>query len=149
MTLTADLDLTLLDPVLAKYRTGGRTNLLPALHEAQKLYTYLPEPVLKAISAALRVPLSDVYGVVEFYTMFYGELVGRRIVRLCTDPACAIAGAEEALAEACKHAGGIQPGETVADGSVTVERVTCLGLCDQAPAHWWTRWLSAVSLPRT
>jgi len=134
MTMTVDLDLTRLDPVLDKHREGGRINLLPALHDAQALYGYLSEPVLKSISAALRVPLADIHGVVEFYTMFYSEPVGKRMIRICADPACAIAGAEGALVAACKRAGGIHPGETSADGSVTVERATCLGLCDQAPA---------------
>jgi len=133
MTLNPDVDTALLDSTLEKYRAGGRANLLPALHDAQSIYGYLPEPVLKSVSAALRVPLADIYGVVEFYTMFYGEPVGKRMIRICADPACAMAGAEGALVAACQHAGGIHPGETSADGLVTVERVTCLGLCDQAP----------------
>jgi NADH-quinone oxidoreductase subunit F len=132
MTVSTQLDLTPLNTVLEQYKEGGRTYLLPALHEAQRLYTYLSEPVLNTISAALRVPLADVHGVVEFYTMFYNEPVGRRIIRVCTDPACLIAGAEETLAAACKHA-KVHPGETTPDGELTVERATCLGLCDQAP----------------
>lgn len=133
MSTTVDLDLSLLDPILESYGGGGRAQLLPALHAAQRIYTYLPEPVLAAIGEALRVPLSEIYGVVQFYTMFYTEPVGKRIIRVCTDPACQIAGAEQILAEACQQAGILNPGETSADGSVTVERVTCLGLCDQAP----------------
>jgi NADH-quinone oxidoreductase subunit F len=133
MTILTDLDLSLLESALDKHRSGGRINLLPALHDAQKIYGYLPEPVLRAIGQALHVPFADIHGVVEFYTMFYGEPVGKRMVRICTDPACALFGAEKTLAAACKHAGKIHPGETTADGQFTVERVTCLGLCDQAP----------------
>jgi NADH-quinone oxidoreductase subunit F len=132
MSTNSGLDLSLLDPVLEKYQGGGKAQLLPALHAAQRIYTYLPEPALVAIGQALRVPLSEIYGVVEFYTMFYTEPVGKRIIRVCTDPACAIAGAEE-LVEAIRHRAGIRPGETSADGEVTIERVPCLGLCDQAP----------------
>jgi NADH-quinone oxidoreductase subunit F len=133
MGLISDLDLSLLESVLDQYRSGGRANLLPALHDTQKIYGYLPEAVLRAIGQALHVPFADVYGVVEFYTMFYNEPVGKRIVRVCTDPACALAGAEATLVAACQHAGGIHPGQTSADGQYTVERATCLGLCDQAP----------------
>ncbi|HEC21906.1 MAG TPA: NADH-quinone oxidoreductase subunit NuoF [Chloroflexi bacterium] len=134
MDANSEVDLSQLDPVLDRYRDGGRTSLLPALHEAQRIYGYLPDPVLTAIGQALRVPLADIHGVVEFYTMFYDRLTGERIVRICTDPACALAGGEQVLEAACRHAGNIRPGETSPDGAVTVERATCIGLCDQAPA---------------
>lgn len=134
MSTNGNVDLSRLTPLFEKYAAGGRTHLLPILHEAQAIYGYLSEPVLTAIGQALRVPLADIHGVVEFYTMFYSEPVGKRIVRVCTDPACAIAGAEDVLVSACRQAGGIHPGEMSSDGAVTVERMTCLGLCDQAPA---------------
>lgn len=133
MSTEVGVDISLLEPVLEKYRDGGRAYLLPALHAAQRIYNYLPEPVLVAIGEALRVPLADIYGVAEFYTMFYLKPIGKRVIRVCTDPACAAAGAEDVLRAACQHAGEIRPGETSSDGKVTVERVTCLGLCDQAP----------------
>ena len=82
MTITTDLDLTLLDPVIEKYESGGRSNLLPALHDAQRIYGHLPEPVIRALGQGLRVPFSDIYGVVEFYTMFYSEPVGKRMIRI-------------------------------------------------------------------
>ncbi len=82
---------------------------------------------------ALRVPLSEVYGVIDFYSMFYREPVGRTIVRVCADPACALAGGDAVLAAACAHA-GVEVNTTSADGALTVERVTCLGVCEHAPA---------------
>ncbi len=128
-----NIDLSPLNGVLAQY-PPERASLLPILHEAQAKYGgRLPEAVLITISHHLRVPLADVQGVVEFYTLFYAGPVGRRVVRVCTDPPCLIAGAEEMLDAVCRQVGNIQPGQTSADGAVTVERVTCLGLCDQAP----------------
>ncbi len=132
MTTNGNLDLSRLAPVLERYPDGGRTYLLPLLHETQAIYGYLPESALVEISRTLRVPLADIHGVVQFYTMFYQEPVGQRIVRVCTDPACAVAGAEAVLIAACRQA-GVHPGETRSDGAITVERATCLGLCDQAP----------------
>jgi NADH-quinone oxidoreductase subunit E len=41
-------------------------------------------------------------------------------------------GGEELLAELCSR-WGIQPGETTADGKVTLELAECLGACDGAP----------------
>lgn len=133
MRTSVTTDMGTLESILERYRDGGRTYLLPALHAAQRAYGYLPPDVLADIGRALRVPLADVYGAVEFYTMFYTRPIGRRTIRICTDPACAAAGAEDVLRAACAHA-GVQPGETTHDGEYTVERVTCIGLCDQAPA---------------
>ena len=128
-----EIDLTPLRPVLAEFGPQGRPALLPALHAAQKLYGYLPEPVAHAVGHALGVPLSDVYGVIDFYSMFYREPVGRRLVRVCADPACALAGSDAVLAAACARA-GVKPGEVSAGGALTVESVPCLGLCEHAPA---------------
>src|SRR5574341_2181290 len=101
--MIADHDLSLLESILEKHRDAERSGLLPALHDAQAIYGWLPPVVLEAIGRGLRVPLADVHGVVEFYTMFYSEPVGRGIVRICTDPACALAGADDALAAACRR----------------------------------------------
>ncbi|NJN96916.1 MAG: NAD(P)H-dependent oxidoreductase subunit E [Anaerolineales bacterium] len=112
----------------------GRSVLLEVLHEAQALYGgWLPRHVVTRISRALDVPLSDVYGVTEFYTMFYTQPVGKKIIRLCEDGPCAVQGAEKVKAALCQHL-QIQPGQTTPDGEHTLELVRCLGLCDHAPA---------------
>lgn len=133
MTVVDTLNLGELTPILEKYATGGRSQLLPALWEAQKIYGYLSEPVVAAIGEALRVPLAEIYGVIEFYTMFYKEPVGHTFVRVCTSPMCDQKGGEDVLDAVCQHF-GVKPGETTADGKYTIEAVECLGLCDHAPA---------------
>jgi NADH-quinone oxidoreductase subunit F len=127
------LDLEPLRPILERHAPQGRAGLLPALHAAQSVYGYLPEPVAAAIGRALRVPLADVHGVIDFYAMFYREPVGRTVVRVCGDPACALAGGDAVEAAVCRHL-KLGLGETTADGAFTVERAPCLGLCEHAPA---------------
>src|SRR5512140_3536744 len=129
----SEADLSALHSAIESYIPLGRSGLLPALHAAQKLYGWLSEPVAAEIANALNVPLADVHGVIEFYTMFYNEPVGKRIIRVCVDPACGLRDADKVLHHLCSHH-GIEPGQTNADGSVTVEASPCLGLCDQAPA---------------
>lgn len=126
------IDRSLLNPVLDKYAGRGREALLPMLHEAQALYGWLPREALEAIGHTLRVPLSDIHGVVEFYSMFYSEPTARRVVRVCHDPACHMAGSP-AIQKAIESRLGLRPGETSADGSVTYETVPCLGMCEHAP----------------
>lgn len=122
-------DLTRLRPVLARHAPGGRSALLPALEEAQSLYGWIPEAVAAAIAHTLHVPLVDVHGVIDFYSMLYREPVGRTVVRVCTDPSCALRGGDAVLATACRLA-DVEIGGTSVDGAVTVERSPCLGHCN-------------------
>jgi NADH-quinone oxidoreductase subunit F len=127
----ADFDLGPLKSALRGM--GDRSALLPALHQAQKIYGYLPEPVAGEVANALGVPLADVYGVIDFYSMFYKEPVGERLIRVCGDPSCALAGSDAVTESLCRH-WDTNLDQVSADGSVTVERAPCLGLCAHAPA---------------
>jgi NADH-quinone oxidoreductase subunit F len=111
----------------------GRSGLLPALHAAQKLYGWISEPVATEISKSLRVPLADIHGVIEFYSLFYNEPIGKRVIRVCTDQACALKGGDGLLSHLCHHY-DIEPGQTTEDLALTIEASPCLGLCEQAPA---------------
>jgi NADH-quinone oxidoreductase subunit F len=124
-------DLSDLQNFLDSVSHRGRTMLLPALHHVKELYGWAPPEAQEAISRALRVPLADVHGVIEFYTMFYNEPMARRVVRVCEDPACSLAGAH-AVSQAVSAQLGLQPGET-AEG-IAFEHVPCLGMCEFAPA---------------
>ncbi len=92
-----ELDLSPLKQILAGFSSQGRTALLPALHAAQAIYGYLPEPVASEVGRSLKVPLADVYGVIDFYALFYREPVSKTIIHVCGDPACAMAGADGIL----------------------------------------------------
>jgi NADH-quinone oxidoreductase subunit F len=123
----------LLEPILEKFSGRRREALLPLLHEAQSLFGWLPEDVQQAVGETLRVPLADVHGVIEFYTMFYNSPTAKRVVRVCEDSACHLAGSG-AVISTIESRLGIKPGETDEDNKVTYEHVPCLGMCDLAPA---------------
>ncbi len=129
----SEISLELLKPEIEKYAPQGRSGLLPALHAAQKVYGWLPETVAAEIARTLRVPLADVHGVIEFYSLFYNKPIGRKIIRVCTDPACALKNADEILNHLCKGH-GLEPHQTAPDLSLTIEPSPCLGLCELAPA---------------
>jgi NADH-quinone oxidoreductase subunit F len=125
-----DLDLTPLRNKLVEYIPKGRPALIPALHAAEQIYGYIPELAAAEISRALNTPLAEVYGVMDFFTMFHRQPTGETVVRVCTDPACAMAGAEsifEALSQRMAPKNGGTP-------TITLERSSCLGLCEHAPA---------------
>jgi len=132
MVQPATIDLAPLEPILNKYSGRGREALLPLLQEAQTINGWLPREFLQAIGETLRVPLSDIHGVVEFYSMFYNKPMAPRVIRVCFDPACHMAGSP-AVRAAIEERLGIKPGETTADGTISYECVPCLGMCEHAP----------------
>ena len=125
------VDLTLLGPILEKYR-GQRGALIPVLQQAQGIYGYLPPQVLQWIAHHMGIALSKVYGVATFYAQFYLERKGRHVVKLCDGTACHVKGAP-ALIDAVGDEFRIQPGQTSEDGELTVEIVYCMGSCALAP----------------
>ena len=131
----SEIDLTPLKLVIESFIPLGRSGLLPALHAAQKIYGWLPQEVAAEIAKTLHVPLADAHGVIEFYSLFYNEPVGRRIIRVCTDQACALKGGDDLLNHLC-HQYDVEPNQTTRDLSLTIEQSPCLGLCEQAPAVW-------------
>jgi NADH-quinone oxidoreductase subunit F len=128
-----DNELTRLRSILERLAPQGRAALLPALHAAQKICGWIAEPVAAEVSRALGVPLADVSGVIDFYEMFNRRPIGRTVVRVCSAPVCALAGANAVADALCRHL-QIEPDEVSFDGAFTVERAPCLGLCDHAPA---------------
>jgi NADH-quinone oxidoreductase subunit F len=131
--MMSDIDLAPLIPAIESYIPMGRSGLLPALHAAQKIYGWISEPIATQISKSLRIPLADVHGVIEFYSLFYNEPIGKRVIRVCTDQACALKGGDGLLNHLCQHY-DIKPGQTTRDQALTIEASPCLGLCEQAPA---------------
>lgn len=127
------LDLRSLEKIIEEHASDGRSQLLPTLFEAQRMYGHLSEPIMDVIGRGLRVPLAEIHGVVEFYTMLYSEPVGGSMVRVCTSPVCAQTGGHEALNAACQHL-GVETEKPTTDGRYMIEEAPCLGLCDHAPA---------------
>jgi NADH-quinone oxidoreductase subunit F len=121
-----------LDLLLEECGERGREMLLPALIEAQREYEYVPQEAAVKISQALNVPLADITGVIEFYSMLSDQPTAETVIRICTTPSCAGQGAEQLVAGVCQHL-GVDIGEPTLDGKFVVEEVECLGLCDHAP----------------
>jgi NADH-quinone oxidoreductase subunit E len=131
----AELELELeLDPlyeILDEYKTQ-RGAVIPVLQKAQEVYGWLPQQVLKIIAKEMNVPLSQVYGVVTFYSQFYLTRRGRHIIRQCDGTACHVRGAAR-IVEVVENHLGIRAGETTPDYKYTFEVVYCLGSCGLAP----------------
>jgi len=106
--------------------------LIPILQTAQNLFGYLPKTVLKHISARLKIPYSEVTGVVTFYSFFSTVPRGKHVVRVCLGTACYVRGGKEVL-EAFKKNLKINVGETTPDRMFSLEVGRCFGACGLAP----------------
>jgi NADH-quinone oxidoreductase subunit F len=133
MTDSLVTEFSLLKTILQKYDGRARDALLPALWDIQTAFGHIDREAVHAIANTLRVPAAEIYGVIEFYTLFHDEPTGESIIRVCTDPMCGLAGADRIVDQLCERL-NIRPHETSADGLFTIEHSTCLGLCDHAPA---------------
>jgi NADH-quinone oxidoreductase subunit F len=108
--------------------------VIEALHDAQEICGgWLPRVALERIADHFQVPSAEVYGVTEFYGMFYTRPVGKWVIRVCPDGPCAVAGAD-GLTQDVRRRLGLRTESTTSDGAYTLEPVRCLGLCDRAPA---------------
>ena len=126
-------DLSQVLPELQERSSEGRTALLPCLHIVQNKIGYIPENAAAEISRILQVPLADVFGVIEFYTLFRSKPVGKTILHVCNDPACAMAGADTIFKSIRKRYEHSVASEGTR-GGIVVEKAACLGLCEHAPA---------------
>lgn len=119
--------------ILAKYPPEHkRSAVMPLLYLAQRSDGYITKEAMQEIATLLDISITEVGGVVGFYTLFHDKEEGKYRMQVCTDLPCALRGAEAFLNELCENL-GVQVGETSADGLVTIERVTCLAACDRAP----------------
>lgn len=106
--------------------------LITVLHKAQAIFGYLPKDVQLFISEQLKLPVSKVYGVVQFYSFFTMIPKGKHRIAVCMGTACYVKGAEKVL-EQFKKLLGIQEGETTVDGQFSLEALRCVGACGLAP----------------
>ena len=117
---------------VAKYGSN-REAIMEILTDINRELGYIPEEVIKAVAKAVDVSNAEIYSVLSFYSFFSTEPRGRNIVRLCNTISCEIGGSRDVL-DAIEKELGIRTGETTADGRITLETTSCIGLCDQSPA---------------
>ncbi|MBF0329221.1 MAG: NAD(P)H-dependent oxidoreductase subunit E [Nitrospirae bacterium] len=120
-----------LDAIIKKSR-NKLGSLIPVLQEAQELVGYLPPVVLRHISRGLRIPLSEVHGVVSFYSYFTMKPRGKHNIRICLGTACYVKGAEEIVKKLTENL-HIDVGSVTEDKKFSLESVRCLGACGLAP----------------
>ncbi len=117
--------------VIAKHQeTPGA--LMPVLQEAQEIYGYLPIEVQIMIAEGLALSLSEVYGVVTFYSQFSLNPKGKYPIAICMGTACYVKGAGEIVDRIARKL-NIEVDGVTPDGLFSLEATRCIGACGLAP----------------
>jgi NADH-quinone oxidoreductase subunit E len=108
---------------------------LPALHIVHDALRCVPHAAIREIADILDLSPAEVYDTMTFYQFFREEKapLGQTRLWVCRSLACALRGGDDLLTNLCDKL-RVQPGETTADGKITLEFAECLGACEGAPA---------------
>jgi NADH:ubiquinone oxidoreductase subunit E len=108
-------------------------SLIQILHFAQGICGYLPLELQQFIAQQMKLPLSEVSGVVTFYSFFSTKPRGKNTIKVCLGTACYVRGGKK-IVDRLRAMLGIEVGETTTDGKYTLEVMRCIGACGLAPA---------------
>lgn len=129
-----------LDNIIGKHQ-GKPGLLLTTLEEVQEVHPlkYLPGETLTRLSQKMRIPYTQIYSVVTFYSFFNLKPQGKHSIVVCRGTACHTKGSKGLLDE-ISTVFGITAGEidseqsvTTADNEFTIKTVACFGQCAQSP----------------
>ena len=122
---------TAIDAVIAANR-GKPGSIITVLRECQDVAGYLPIELIDYISVHMNLPVSEVFGIASFYSLFSMKPKGRHTVRICLGTACYVKGVKEVMAR-ITNTYQVEEGETSEDRRFSLEGVRCLGACGLAP----------------
>ena len=114
-----------------RYETK-RAVLLPALHIVQNALGHVPPQAMIEIAELLEIHPSDVIDTISFYTHFWTQPKGEKVITVCRSISCELMGGNEVLEELKKRL-GIDEHETTPDGRYSLVTEECLAGCDHAP----------------
>jgi len=118
-----------------------RAALLPALHEVQHAFGWIPPQALQEVGEMLDVAPAEVLDTASFYEEYWLKPKGDYLFQVCRSFACELmsscdpgksCGTRE-LSEHLMARLGVDVGETSSDKRFTLVELECLGACGTAP----------------
>lgn len=130
-TLPADIKAEIL--ALAQEELHPQGASVAALQVVQSRFRWISTQHVKEVAQLLDMSPDALDGVATYFNLLFRKPVGKHVILLCDSVSCWVMGRDRVCAHLCKKL-GIQPGETTADGAITLLPTVCLGHCDHAPA---------------
>jgi len=126
------MDVATIDSILSKF-PEIKGSLIGILHEVQSHFHYLPEGELRYVSKKTKIPITQIYSIINFYNRFSLKPKGKNEICVCMGTACHVKGAEKVMNEISAKL-KIGKGETTDDMNFSLDEVRCIGACSLAPA---------------
>ena len=105
-------------------------HLLHRLHDLQRQFLHIPPREIAPLAAELGLPISQVEAVIDFYSFFHRSPRGRIDLLFSNCTSCGDLSLMRTLCDLL----GVTPGVTRADGAVSIDETSCMGMCDQGVA---------------
>ncbi|MBF2053774.1 MAG: NAD(P)H-dependent oxidoreductase subunit E [Candidatus Sericytochromatia bacterium] len=119
------------EAAVAKY-PHKKAATLTCLWIAQETDGHVTLEAMEYIADLLEIPVTHIYAVVGFYSMYTTKPLGKYHIQVCHTLSCELMGAE-GIIDHLKQRLGINVGETTPDGLFTLSGVECLASCGTAP----------------
>jgi NADH-quinone oxidoreductase E subunit len=117
---------------LAARYPAARSAVMPALYIAQQETGYITQEALAAVAETIGLTVDDVESIATFYTMYYQQPPGKKVIKVCTSISCYLRNCD-ALVKHLEQRLEIKRGETTDDGNYTLMTAECLASCGTAP----------------
>src|SRR5436305_13168271 len=101
---------------LASRYPVARSAVMPALYIAQQEEGYITREALQAVAEAIGLTVDDVESIASFYTMYYQQPPGRKVIKVCTSISCYLRNCDT-LVKHLDQRLGTKRGETTVDGN--------------------------------
>ncbi len=106
------------------------THILHRLYALQQQFLHISPASIKQVATQLNLPISQVVAVVEFYSFFSRQHLGRYHFLFSNCTSCGYMIDDNNWLQIFCERLGIKPGKTRPDGLVSVDETSCIGLCD-------------------
>ncbi|WP_392486901.1 NAD(P)H-dependent oxidoreductase subunit E [Haloimpatiens sp. FM7315] len=120
---------------IAERYNHSRQKIIFMLRDLQKMNgnNFIEEKQARLLSKEINVPISEIYEIITFYSMFNEKPKGKYIIEVCNSGPCFVRNSK-VIINYVEELLGIKVGETTEDNFFTLQCTSCIGGCDVAPA---------------
>jgi [NiFe] hydrogenase diaphorase moiety large subunit len=106
-------------------------HILHRLHALQQQFRHISPHAMQQAADEFNIPLSQVAAVVAFYSFFSTQPRGRFDILFSNCTSCGYLSGEQDLMRMLCQLLQVTPGRTRADGLISIDETSCIGMCDQ------------------
>lgn len=117
--------------ILKRY-PDHRSCIMATLYLAQEEWGWISQDTMQWVAEKLEVPISQVWELVSFYTLYHRKAPGKFHLQVCRSLSCELNGSQDLL-KLLRERYALNPDGISPDGMFSLTEVECLGSCGTAP----------------